>query len=60
MTKEQLLKEIVKGEELKEAPKRTRRYGKHYEFLVDIGKDDYAMVTMFEDAYKVLMEEKTK
>jgi len=61
VAKKQLLKEIVKGEELREVPRQTRRYGENYAFLVEIGRDDdYAIISMLEDTYTLLMEEKQK
>ena len=53
--KQALLKMIVESEKPFEAPRKTERQGLHYEFLVGIGKDETAVLTMTKEAHEELM-----
>jgi len=54
--KEKKLYEIIKGEELFPAPiKTTRPADSAYEFLIAIGKDHTAVITMEKEAYEILI-----
>jgi len=52
--KEKLLYGLIKDKQPLEAPKKTVRYRKHYEFIIGIGKDYIANVTMTAEAFKEL------
>ena len=52
--KEYGLANLVKGMDLSDAPVKTMRHGKHYEFLIGIGNDHTAFITMDKEAYEAL------
>lgn len=49
------LKELIAGDKLFPAPKRSEFVGEHYQFLVGIGDDETATITMTKEAYELLM-----
>lgn len=49
------LREVVTGMDKVDAPVKTVRHGKHYEFLIGIGKDHTAFITMDDEAYEALI-----
>lgn len=48
------LKVLTEGKRLIKAPAMTRRAGIHYEFILAIGDDEVAYLTMTDDAYDEL------
>ena len=54
--KEKRLKDLIINEELVEAPCKTGRFGRHYEFTTAIGKDETASVVMSEEAHTKLRQ----
>jgi len=56
MSKESMLAQLIAGEKLFPAPTKTERPADSaYEFLIGIGKDHTARITMEKEAYEVLM-----
>ena len=51
------LKNLIKDEKLFVAPRKTERQGIHYEFIIAIGKDESARITMTKEAYDCLMKD---
>ena len=51
------LRLMLANEDKHEAPVLTRRGGKHYEFILGIGKDHGAHVTMTDEAYDELFKQ---
>ena len=48
------LKDLIRGEDLVEAPKTVEYIGKCYEFIVAIGADETATIILSEEALKEL------
>ena len=48
------LKDLIINEDMQEAPSKTERYTKHYEWTIAIGKDEVATITMSEEAFEEL------
>ena len=57
MSKTKHLKEIIKDDTPFPAPRKTTRNGEHYEFLVGLGDDETAVITMTKDGYEWLRGE---
>jgi hypothetical protein len=58
MKKELQLKNLIENMALSTAPIKTLRAGKHYEFVIGIGNDEVAFITMTKEAYDALIETK--
>jgi len=58
--KEISLLEVITRTKVLPAPTSTIRYGKHLEWLVAIGKDETATITMTVDAYDELLKRQNK
>jgi hypothetical protein len=56
----ELLAELIKRNNIHEAPSSTIRYGKHYESLIAIGDNHTAFLTIIDDAYEHLIKEYQK
>lgn len=54
MMKEKILNELIDGEPVADAPSVTKREGRHIEFVIGIGKDHSALVTLEYDSYREL------
>ncbi|SDI28097.1 hypothetical protein SAMN04487867_10475 [Vreelandella titanicae] len=57
MSTTQKLKEAVEQLTPKPEPWKTQRAGEHVEFLVAVGNDETASVTMTKEAYDTLMSQ---
>jgi len=49
-----LLKQLICGTIPHDAPVRTERVGKHLEWVIGIGKDHSAFITMTDEAFRAL------
>ena len=56
MSQEKQLKDLIRGHDLVEAPTKTERFGKHYEFIIGIGNDETATIILSDDALKALSD----
>ena len=53
-TNSELIKELIRRNGIIEAPKITKRAGKHFESIVEIDKDNCAHVTITDDTLALL------
>jgi len=51
---EDKLYELIKGLKVVPAPVKTERFGTHYEFVIGIGNDETASITMTKEAFEDL------
>ncbi len=51
----EILRSAIQGLKILKAPTRTSRVGDWVEFLIEIGKDETAFITMTKEAYEILV-----
>lgn len=57
ITKEKQLADLLLNLNKYKAPTKLERYGKHCEFVISIGTNETATITMSEKAYEELIKE---
>jgi len=45
---------VIRDHPLRNAPKRTKRFGEWYQWIIGIGNDEVAYVTMTKEAFEAL------